>query len=162
MKRLFFSVSLFFILINTFAQAPDDILKYSYFQQHGSARNVAIGGAMGSLGGDISAIYVNPAGLGLYRTSEIVISPGFQMNNNKADFRGTSFSSNKSAFDLGLTGAVFGSQNRYNRNKSEAFGIAVNQTANFNNTLTYKGQNTYSSYSEQFSEEIAKKRIYRN
>ena len=154
MKKSFFSLLLCFFIHYAFAQAPDDILKYSFFPQHGSARNVAIGGAMGSLGGDISAMYVNPAGLGLYKTSEIIISPGFQLNNNKADFRGTSLSSSKNAFDLGLTGAVFGTQNRYSRNKSEAFGIAVNQTANFNNTLTYTGQNDQSSYSEQFVEEI--------
>ena len=154
MKKLLTSLFLFFILINGFAQAPEDILKYSYFPQHGSARNVAIGGAMGWLGGDISSIYVNPAGLGLYRTSEVVISPAFQFNNNKANFRGTDLSSSKSAFDLGLTGAVFGSQNQYSHNRSEAFGIAVNQTANFNNTLSYTGQNNVSSYSEQFAEEI--------
>lgn len=156
MKKLLFSLFLFFILVDGFAQAPDDILKYSYFPQHGSARNVAIGGAMGSLGGDISAMYVNPAGLGLYKTSEIVISPAFQFNNNNAAFRGTSLSSSKSAFDLGLTGAVFGSQGQYSRNRSEAFGIAVNQTANFNNILSYTGQNNLSSYSEQFVEEITK------
>ncbi len=137
-----------------FAQAPDDIIKYSYFPQHGTARSIAIGGAMGSLGGDLTAAYVNPAGLGLYRTSEIVVSPGFQFNKNNADYNGFNTSSTKSAFDLGLTGAVFGLQSRYSRNRSEAFAVAVNQTANFNNTLTYSGQNAYSSYSEQFAEEI--------
>ncbi len=156
MKKAILIFFLCFLLLQSFAQSPDDILKYSYFPQHGSARNVAIGGAMGSLGGDITSMYVNPAGLGLYKTSEVVISPAFQFNNNKAAFRGTDLSSNKTAFDLGLTGAVFGSQNQYSKNKSEAFGIAVNQTANFNNTITYSGQNNLSSYSEQFAEEIAK------
>lgn len=148
--------SLCFVCFHAFAQAPDDILKYSYFPQHGSARNIAIGGAMGSLGGDISAMYVNPAGLGLYKTKEVVISPGFQLNNNKADFRGTSLSSSKNGFDLGLTGIVIGTQGKYSRNHSEAFGIAINQTANFNNTIKYSGQNDLSSYSEQFAEEISK------
>ena len=146
----------FYVVHFAVAQAPDDIIKYSYFPQHGTARSIAIGGAMGSLGGDLSAAYVNPAGLGLYRTSEVVISPGFQFNKNNADFRGFNASSAKSAFDLGLSGVVFGSQNRYSRNRSEAFAIAVNQTANFNNTLTYSGQNDFSSYSEQFAEEISK------
>ena len=150
---LFLSFSLARI---AFAQAPDDIIKYSYFPQHGTARSIAIGGAMGSLGGDLTAAYVNPAGLGLYRTSEIVVSPGFQFNKNKANYNGFTTSSSKSAFDLGLTGAVFGLQSRYSRNRSEAFAVAVNQTANFNNTLTYSGQNAYSSYSEQFAEEIVK------
>lgn len=154
MKRILLSALMFFLFINMFAQSPDDILKYSYFQQHGTARNIAIGGAMASLGGDISAMYVNPAGLGLYKTSEVVISPGFQFNNNKADFRSTSNSSSRSGFDLGLTGLVLGTKNQYSRNRSEAYGIAINQIANFNNTITYTGQNNLSSYSEQFAEEI--------
>ncbi len=31
---------------------------------------------MGSLGGDINATFVNPAGLGFYKTGEFVLSPG--------------------------------------------------------------------------------------
>ena len=46
---------------------PEDALRYSFYPQNGSARNLAIGGAMGSLGGDITATYVNPAGLGFYK-----------------------------------------------------------------------------------------------
>ncbi|TKK66014.1 aromatic hydrocarbon degradation protein [Ilyomonas limi] len=155
-KCLFTAMLLFVAAIVSYAQLPEDVLRYSYFQQQGTARSIAIGGAMGSLGGDISAMYVNPAGLGMYRTSEIVISPGFRFNNNKADFRGTSFQSNKTGFNLGTTGAVFGNGSPYSRNRSEAFSIGISQTANFNNTLTYKGLNDYSSYSEQFSEEVAR------
>ncbi len=147
---------LFVAAVASFAQSPEDILRYSYFQQQGTARSIAIGGAMGSLGGDISALYVNPAGLGMYKTKEIVISPGFALNNNKADYRGTSFKSNKTGFGLGTTGAVFGNGSPYSRNKSEAFSIGISQIANFNNTLTYKGINDFSSYSEQFTEEVAR------
>lgn len=157
MKKCFLIAALLFgAVIASFAQSPEDILRYSYFQQQGTARSIAIGGAMGSLGGDISALYVNPAGLGMYRTSEIVISPGFAMNNNKATFRGSGFNTNKTGFGLGTTGAVFGNSSPYSRNRSEAFSIGISQTANFNNTLTYKGLNDFSSYSEQFSEEAAR------
>jgi len=155
-KCLFIAILLFIAVAASFAQSPEDILRYSYFQQQGTARSIAIGGAMGSLGGDISALYVNPAGLGMYKTSEIVISPGFSMNNNKADFRGTNFKSNKTAFGFGTTGAVFGNGHPYSKNRSEAFSIGVTQTANYNNTITYKGLNDYSSYSEQFTEEAAR------
>ena len=148
---------LFTAAIVSFAQQPEDILRYNYFQQQGTARSIAIGGAMGSLGGDISAMYVNPAGMGMYKTKEIVLSPGVVINNNKADYRGTNnFQSNRTAFGFGTSGAVFGNGSPYSRNKSEAFSIAVSQTANFNNTITYKGLNDFSSYSEQFTEEAAR------
>ena len=87
-----------FLLIGSaklFAQIPEDAIKYSFFPQNGTARSLAIGGAMGSLGGDITATYVNPAGLGNYKTGEFVFTPGFYFNNNKTNYRDTKFSSNK-------------------------------------------------------------------
>jgi hypothetical protein len=144
-----------FIALAAAAQAPEDILRYSYFPQHGSARNMAIGGAMGSLGGDINALFVNPAGLGLYKTREIVLSPGIAFNNNKADFRGTNNAAKKSAFDLGTSGIVIGFNNRYSKWTSQAFSIGVNQTANFNNVVSYRGSNNKSSFSEQYAEQFS-------
>ncbi len=43
---------------------------------HGTARYVAMGGAMGALGGDISVISNNPAGIGLFRRNDISIGMG--------------------------------------------------------------------------------------
>lgn len=137
------------------AQVPEDALRLSWFQQTGTARNQAIGGAMGSLGGDITATFVNPAGLGFYKTSELVLTPGFNFLKNKSSYRETSASDNKSSFNLGTSGAVFGFSNRYSKWGSGAFSIAVNRTANFNSNLLYKGINNYSSYSEQYAEELA-------
>ncbi len=39
---------------------------------------------------------------------------------------------------------------------SQAFSIAVMQTANFNNIVKYKGYNNYSSFAEQWAEEVSK------
>jgi hypothetical protein len=139
-----------------FAQIPEDAIKYSFFPQNGTARSLAIGGAMGSLGGDITATYVNPAGLGNYKTGEFVFTPGFFFNNNKSNYRDTKFNSKKNNFSLGPIGLVFGSVNQYDPTSSTAFSIAVTQTANFNNSVQYRGYNNYSSYSEQWAEEIAR------
>ena len=72
---LFFS---FLVSISSLAQVPEDALRLSWYVPSGTARQQAIGGAMGSLGGDITASFVNPAGLGLYKTGEVVLSPGFR------------------------------------------------------------------------------------
>ena len=45
--------SLVGLSLNAFAQDPDDVLKYSWFAPHGTPRSNALGGAMGSLGGDM-------------------------------------------------------------------------------------------------------------
>ena len=41
---------LLFVSKQIIAQVPDDAVRYSNFPQNGTARNLAIGGAMGSLG----------------------------------------------------------------------------------------------------------------
>ncbi len=137
------------------AQIPEDILRYSFFPQNGTARSLAVGGAMGSLGGDITATYVNPAGLGNFRTGEFVISPGWMLDNNKSLYRDTRYNNRKNSFAFGTTGLVFGSANRYDPTTSQAFSIAITQTAHFNNTLRYRGYNNFSSYAEQWAEQVA-------
>ncbi len=141
---------------STFAQIPEDAVRYSWYPQNGTARSLAIGGAMGSLGGEITSTFVNPAGLGFYKTREVVITPGFALNKIKADYRQTSTSQKKNSFGLGPTGVVIGTPNRYNSRNSSAFSLAITQTANFNNTIRYSGLNNLSSFSEQFAEEFAK------
>ncbi len=153
MKKLLFLLAGICLFDISFSQSPDDVLNNAWFIPNGTARSNAIGGAIGALGGDITSSYVNPAGIGFYRTREIVISPAFMLNNNTADFRGTGSKINKSGFLLGPTGAVFGG--RVNRsNSSSAFSISINQLASYNNKTNYKGLNDYSSFSEQYLEQL--------
>ena len=68
-------------LSTAFSQIPEDVLKFSWTSPTGTARNQAIGGAAGSLGGDITSLFTNPAGLGFYKTGEFVLTPGFLFKN---------------------------------------------------------------------------------
>lgn len=149
----------FFIGNSVFAQIPEDVLRYSFFPQNGTARSLAIGGAMGSLGGDITATYVNPAGLGNYKTGEIVFTPGLNFFNNKSNFRDTKNNNKENNFGIGPIGIVFGTANNYNPKTSQAFSFAVTQTANYNNTVQYNGYNNSSSFSEQWGEEISSSKL---
>ena len=146
------------LLLSSFiyAQIPEDVLRFSNYSQNGTARAMAIGGAMGSLGGDITALFVNPAGMGNYKTGEFVFTPGFLMNNNKNNFRNTESKNKQNSFGLGPIGFVFGGASRYAPTTSHAFSLAFTQTANFNNSTQYNGLNNLSSYSEQWAEQIGK------
>ncbi len=137
-----------------FSQTPEEGLRTVWFIQNGTARTNAIGGAIGSLGGDISAANINPAGLGMYRTSEFVLSAGALKNNNSFDYRGTTSSNDKSIFRYGPMGFVFGQST--GKKNSLAFSFSVNQLASYNNRITFSGFNNYSSFSEQFIEELAR------
>jgi hypothetical protein len=154
-----FSILICFICVKSFAQIPEDAIRYSWFTQNGTARTLAIGGAMGSLGGDVSVTFVNPAGIGFYRTNEASISPGFLMNKIKTDYRGTQLNDSKNKFSLGTSGFAFALPNRDNNNNSNAFSIAFTQKASFNNVIHYKGFNNYSSYAETFAEELTKQKL---
>jgi hypothetical protein len=151
---------LFFIPVALFAQFPEDALRYGYPAMSGTARNMAIGGAMGSLGGDITAAHINPAGIGLYKNSEIVLSPAFQFGRFSYDYLNESTSSKKNNFMYGTSGFVSGSPNaRYRKATSSAFSISVNQTANYNNSIKYQGANNQSSWSEKYLEELVRDNV---
>lgn len=154
MKKIIL-LSTLIISIEASAQVPEDAIRYSYYPQNGTARNLAVGSVMGSLGGDINATFVNPAGLGFYKTGEFVLTPSFYLNNNKINYREIASQTKKNNFNFGTSGWVLGSGNRYNKN-SNAISLAFTQTANFNNEIAYSGLNNYSSFSEQFAEEFAK------
>ena len=155
LRKILFPLSLLFFLDTAFAQSPDDALKFSWFIPGGSARYTAIGGAMGSLGGDITANHVNPAGIGLYKTREIVLTPGMMFNNTDNDYLEQKSSTSKNAFSYGTSGAIFGRPNRNTGNwVSSAFSFSVTQLASYNNSTYYRGTNNYSSYSEKYLEEL--------
>lgn len=155
MRKILLVLSTGCIALSLQAQVPEDALRMSWTTPSGTARNQAIGGVMGSLGGDITANFINPAGIAVYRTSEFVLTPGFNFYNNKANFRDTKTNQTGSSFQLGTTGFVFGINDPYRSYKSSAFSIAVNRSANFNNHISYSGTNNYSSFSESYAAEIA-------
>ena len=54
-----------------FSQGVVDALKYSQQDIRGTARYMGMAGAFGALGGDITTLSQNPAGIGVYRNSDI-------------------------------------------------------------------------------------------
>lgn len=139
------------------AQLPEDALRMSWNAPSGTARNQAIGGAMGSLGGEITSMFVNPAGLGFFKVSEIVLTPGLSFARSNSNYRETDAKSSRlTRFNMNASGFVVATNDRGSKWTSKAFSIAVNRVASFNNTIYYKGNNDFSSYSEAFAEEFSR------
>jgi hypothetical protein len=88
------------------AQNAMDAYRYSKNDLRGTARSVSMGGAFGALGGDISGVAINPAGIGVYRNSEIVTTLNFEnsqtqtelLNSGKIDQRKFNFAFDNLAF----------------------------------------------------------------
>ncbi len=155
MKKYFLFL-LILISATSIAQIPEDVLRYSWHTHNGSARYMAIGGAMGSLGGELSASFINPAGLGLFKSGALSFSPAFLHNQNESNYRDAAGKQIHNAFSFGQLGYVAGFSDPTDASKTHAISIGFNQTINFNNHIQYAALNNYSSFSEQFAEEFAK------
>jgi len=156
MKRIFFITSFIAATATLGAQEPADALRYGWNIQSGTARQQAVGGAMGSLGGDISAAYVNPAGLGFYKTGDFVLTPAYHLGNTKSTYMGRTDEKQKKNFvGLGTSGFVFATgKNTGSGLRAAVFSISANRTANFGSNVVYFGQNNQSSYSQKYLEQI--------
>ena len=84
-KYIFFAVSLLAAL-SANAQETYENAKLAGEDLNGTARYVGMGGAMEALGADISTIGTNPAGIGLFRHSNVSISGGLLMQSDGKDF----------------------------------------------------------------------------
>ncbi|MEP6927120.1 MAG: aromatic hydrocarbon degradation protein [Ginsengibacter sp.] len=159
MKAKYLLAIALFAITKTYAQEPIDALRYSWLTQNGTARNQAIGGAGASLGGEFSSLFINPAGLGFYKTNEFVFTPGYSLKDFKSTYKNESAKSNNNNFNLGASGLLFSSSTPGKKIKSFTFGIGVNRIADYNKHIYYKGQNTTSSYSEKYLEELVNNNI---
>lgn len=128
-----------------FAQYESEALKFSLLQQSGSARFIGMGGAMGALGSEFSCISNNPAGIGIYRSSELTISPSFYLASNHAKYNLEQFGDVKFNFNFGNIGLIF--SRRTNRSQKNGllflnFAVGYNRINNFNKSLYFEGDDS--------------------
>lgn len=112
-----------------------DMLQLSQYNYgFGTARSAAMGGAFASLGSDLSSMSINPAGLGMYRSSEFSLTPS--VINSKTDngpLQWNNGVNNRTRFavdNLGLAINVYESSRR--GLTSLTVGFAYNKLADFN------------------------------
>ena len=93
MKKLLLILSIWTLAITgLFAQTVGDALRFGYYEVGGTARTVGVGGSLSALGTDFAAIGINPAGLALYRKSEVMITPSLLITNTGSlDFKASSY-----------------------------------------------------------------------
>ena len=155
MKRLLLITTTLASVLILNAQEPLDALRYSMLGHGGTARARAIGGALASLGGDFSAIAVNPAGLALFKTSEVVFTPSLSFNKTKTNYLDSEVKDKKTTPDFSNIGLIIPRPGSWNGKwKNFTWGLGMNKTINFGNSITLKGNNNQSSYSEKYLEEL--------
>ncbi len=68
-----------------FAQSAIDAQQVSQSDFKGTARFMAMGGAFTALGGDLTTLNQNPAGIGIYRSNEVGVSMDINFQNTKTE-----------------------------------------------------------------------------
>lgn len=153
MKKIFLSLLLGTTFIG-FSQEtrPSDALRYAIDELNGTARFRGMSGSMGAIGGDLSAININPAGSVVfkYNTFSATVS-GFNQKNNSTYF-GTKSTENDFKLDLNQIGAVFVFDNTDTNSgwKKLSLGVNYENTNNFNNQVFSRGTNPYNSIGNYF------------
>jgi hypothetical protein len=138
------------------AQNEIDALRYGRLSSGATARSLGLGGTGGSFGGDFSSLSINPAGIGVYRSSEIMVTPMLRFNNMTGKYLDASSSDNNTRLTLSNFGLVFSNAakgRRYETSdwKSFSVGIGYNRMADFNSHGQYSGKNDVSSITEVFA-----------
>ena len=140
------------------AQDEFDALRYSNAAYQGTARGMGIGGAVGSIGADFSALSVNPAGIGIYKTNELMFTPSFNVSNNNSSYLGGQSSATESKLNLMNFGLVLSSdlKSRYKESKWKTFnfGVGMNRVTTFKNEFIYAGKNNSNSLIESFADDF--------
>lgn len=133
-----------FMMLATAAssQTAPDVLKFSYLTPGGTARYLGVGGAFGALGAEFGTLSQNPAGLAMYRTNELMLTPALRFANTDATLPGSNnetYDESKSHFRFDNLGIVFNTTPRSSKWKTFNVGIGYNQLVNYNRAIYYSG-----------------------
>src|SRR5690554_5561836 len=145
MKRFIFSSVIMLLGLVATAQNEADVMRYSSAYGLGTARFAGLGGAMGALGGDMSAIHSNPAGIGIYRFGDISFTPALEINNLESDLHGNAYTDNKTLPVINNTGFVLVNETNDPYWKAINFGVSYNRLNTFNDNLTIRSTNPISN-----------------
>ena len=122
---------------------------------NGTARFVGMGGAMGALGGDISVIGSNPAGIGIFRSNDFSVSLGFNNTGTESTFAGTSMKENKTQASFDQIGFVYTCKiGNTTSLRYVNFGFNYHKNKNFNRLFSAGGQLDGLSQSWQLAQEM--------
>ncbi|MDH7444613.1 OmpP1/FadL family transporter [Aquimarina sp. 2201CG14-23] len=145
MKKIFLFIG---VLSMSFLSAQDvtDALRYSQQDILGTARFRGMSGAFGALGGDMSAIQINPAGSAVFlNSSGSVTLSSSNIENDVSYFNGTRLTSS-SNFNFNQVGAIFVYNNRSESSvlNKVSLGIAYDQTTDYADEFSAVGRSSNS------------------
>ena len=153
MKKIIIVLTVLLNFISVSAQTEFDALKLSQTDIIGTARYMGMAGAFGALGGDASAIKDNPAGLGIYRSSELVGTMNVMLEKGNSTWNGVKsmddlYKTGFNNFSYVLASPTWRKENGSSGLMSSNFSFSYNRLANFNRSLNIKSGAAASSMTD--------------
>lgn len=153
MKKLFMICAAMMFSFALIAQNDVDAFRFSQANWSGTARFMGAGGAFSSIGGDYSALAVNPAAIGLYKKDEITFTPiVINAIGSKSIYNEEQVDGNRVRYSLTNFGAIFSwrmnkdEENPTTKWRMMQFGFGYNRTNDFNNLVYANGLSHGSSW----------------
>ncbi|MBU2493713.1 MAG: hypothetical protein KJ571_13885 [Bacteroidetes bacterium] len=146
----------FFLIAGTLsAQNFNDALRLSEPGLGSSARALAMGNSFTAVSNDYSAVFFNPAGLGLINDASLSMGLNYENLENSASLFGSTTKNSIGATNFSRIGLVFPFPTYRG---SLVFAFGYNQNKSFNRTLKFdgynSGNNSYIQYLTSFNDDI--------
>ena len=161
MKKIFLALVVATVATtgSVYAQYSGDALRFSQTNYGSSARFKGMGNAQMAVGGDISSLGANPAGLGLFTRSEFVFTPEFNGTNMNANFLNNKTSTSRSQINLNQLGVVFHMPTYRAKGQdiqkgvvSAVIGLGYNRNNDYGLESNFSGTNNTSSVYNMFGD----------
>lgn len=123
-------------------QNINDVLRYSNEDLQGTARFQALSGAFGALGGDLSALNINPAGSAVFINNQLSVTASNYHRDNDASYFGSPANETLNALELNQLGGVFVFNNTSGNSGWKRISLAFNydMAENFDNEMFIRGR----------------------
>ena len=137
-------------MVNSYGQDLTDALRYSTGTTEGTARFKSMSGAFGALGGDMSAVSMNPAGSAIFNLSHGSLTLSSLKVSNDVAYGSNTQALKDNSFDMNQIGSAFVFNNRDSESTWNKFVVSLfyEQLQNYDNQFSAAGttQNSIGSY----------------
>lgn len=150
MKKIITLAVLFAVTITSYSQSlgyQDLGLLFSQDDNNGTARFTSMSGAFGALGGDLSVMNINPAGLAVFNNSAFAATLNSRNTDINTTYYGNSTNNQEQFLNLSQAGAVLVFDSAYKSDWSKfAIGFNYRITKDFTNSFSAIGNSGVATF----------------
>jgi long-subunit fatty acid transport protein len=150
MKNFLTVAALLAVVLTSYSQSlgyQDLAVLFSQDDANGTARFTSMSGAFGALGGDISVMNINPAGLAVFNNSSFSVSLNSRSTDITTRYYGTSRENQDQFLNISQAGAVLVFNNAYKSDWDKfAIGFNYRVTKDFTNSFDARGNSGIATF----------------